>query len=73
MNNSLCSENSYPYKPPSGRPYPPPPPLVCRTDNCTIAVPRGAIKGYRYVKMNSEEALRAAVARQPISVGIQAL
>ena len=72
MNNSLCSETSYPYKPPSGKPFPPPPPLVCQAQNCTVAVPLGAIKGYRYVAPNSEEALRAAVARQPISVGVQA-
>ena len=69
-NNSLCSEASYPYKPPSGKPYPPPPPLKCHADNCTVAVPRGAVKGFRFVAPQSEAALRAAVARQPISVGI---
>lgn len=69
-NHSLCTEGSYPYKPPSGKPFPPPPPLVCHADICTVAVPRGAIRGYRFVASHSEEALRAAVARQPISVGV---
>eukprot|EP00927_Polykrikos_kofoidii_P075938 TRINITY_DN7250_c0_g1_i1.p1 TRINITY_DN7250_c0_g1~~TRINITY_DN7250_c0_g1_i1.p1 ORF type:complete len:360 (+),score=54.03 TRINITY_DN7250_c0_g1_i1:105-1184(+) len=39
---------------------------------CEIAIPKGAVKGYKLVSRFSESALVSAVAQQPVSIGIAA-
>jgi C1A family cysteine protease len=70
--NALCSEASYPYTPPSGKPYPPPPKLFCEASNCTVVIPNGTLTSYVYVTKHSEEDLLAAVAINPVVVSIDA-
>eukprot|EP00966_Prymnesium_polylepis_P175716 4066910-Prymnesium_polylepis.1 len=70
-NRSLCTEAAYPYVAPSGKPYPPPPKLVCHADKCvgaSCAIRDGGVTGFVAVPPKSEAALMAAVARQPVSV-----
>jgi C1A family cysteine protease len=59
----VCTEEGYPYKQKAG---------TCQERNCTIGIPRGAIQGFEDVPQDDEEALMAAVAKGPVSVGIEA-
>lgn len=59
----VCTEDSYPYQ--AAR-------STCRTVNCTVAIPKGAVKGFRDVAKDDEAAMLAAVGRGPVSVGIEA-
>jgi len=71
-NATVCSEAFFPYRIPSGKPYPPPPPNVCPT-NCTLdpsALARGKLTNWTTVAPMSEAALQAAVAVQPVSVSV---
>jgi len=61
--NSICTETSYPYKGSSS---------VCQASQCTVAVPKGAVQGYKDVTPDDEEALMDAVAQQPVSIAIEA-
>ena len=73
MNNTLCTYDAYPYTPPSGKPYPPPPPLVCNVSNCTgsaAAIKKGRVAGYVQVTPKSEDALMDAVALGPVGVEV---
>jgi len=76
QNTSVCSEAAWPYKPPSGKPYPPPKPLICHSADCSKpaeeGLPMGTIASVTYVTPKSEAALMAAVAQQPISIMIVA-
>ena len=73
---NLCTEESYPYIPPTGVPFPPPPKLVCNASNCSqpgaVGLPAGAVKSVNYVTPKSEEALMAAVAKQPVAIAVWA-
>jgi C1A family cysteine protease len=73
---SLCTEEAYPYIAPTGKPFPPPPKLVCNVSNCSQpgaeGLPVGAVKGVNYVTPKSEAALMAAVAKQPVAISVWA-
>lgn len=73
--HSLCTEDAYPYIAPTGKPYPPPPKLVCPS-NCSqpgaVGLLAGAVKTVNYVTPKSEEALMAAVAKQPVAISVWA-
>jgi C1A family cysteine protease len=60
IDNGLCANNSYPYQANSGQ---------CMNTTCQKVV---HIKKYHDIKTNDEHALAKAVARQPVSVAIQA-
>jgi C1A family cysteine protease len=59
-----CTDASYPYKTAQGK--------TCRESNCTIAVPPKTITGYFDVPVADTKALMEAIAKQPVSVGIEA-
>jgi len=75
-NASICTEAAYPYIAPSGHPYPPPPKLTCEASKCdaagAVGIAKGRVHSYVAVKPQSEEALMAAVAKQPVAVSIDA-
>lgn len=64
---AICSEEAYPYKARAG---------TCNesyVSSCEgTGLPRGALVGYKDVQENDEDALLEAVARQPVSVAIEA-
>ena len=60
IDNGLCSENDYPYQ--AERDF-------CRSSLCSIKV---KIRDYSDVRSNNEYLLKRAVAKQPVSVAIQA-
>ena len=76
LSKSICTESSYPYIPPSGKPFPPPPKLVCNASKCSdsanVGIAAGKIESYTFVTPKSEEDLLAAVAQQPVAVSIDA-
>jgi len=59
-NKGLCSESAYPYTAVTG---------TCKSSTCTSV---STITSYKDVTHNSEDALQAAVAQQPVSVAIEA-
>jgi len=59
-NNGICSEEDYPYSGEDGQ---------CKDPKCQPVV---RIKGFVDVPPGNEQALQAAVAKQPVSVAIQA-
>lgn len=62
--HSMCTEQGYPYEAKEG---------TCREASCGAGgIPRGAILGFRDVARDNEQALMEAVAKQPVSVGIEA-
>merc|ERR1712023_334626 len=64
--HAACTESSYPYTGQGGS-------CNARTiDNCQIGVPEGSVLGYFDVPVDNEKALMEAVARQPVSVAIEA-
>jgi len=65
-NGGLCSEQAYPYAPKPNNTM-----SACRSGSCRV-VPGTALAGFAAVDA-TEEALRAAVARQPVSVAIEGL
>ena len=60
IDNGLCSENDYPYKAESD---------FCQSSLCKIKV---KVKDYSDIESNNELLLKKAVAKQPVSVAIQA-
>ncbi|CAK0796447.1 unnamed protein product [Prorocentrum cordatum] len=58
----LCTAESYPY-----RSWP----FECGPRICEVGIPQGAVLGYMDVEASSEAALMDAVAKQPVTVGIQ--
>jgi C1A family cysteine protease len=58
-----CTEASYPYKAEAG---------TCMESNCTLEVPKNAIIGYHDVPTDDTKALMEAIAKQPVSVAIEA-
>merc|ERR1711879_578354 len=61
--NGLCSEDSYPYTSGGGATG------TCQKSKCSPAV---TITGYTDVPAKDEDALKTAVAQQPVSVAIEA-
>jgi hypothetical protein len=61
--SGICTEESYPYQARAG---------TCSTSSCTVAVPQGAVQGFRDVTPQDEQALMEAVSRQPVSIAIEA-
>ena len=59
----VCTEDSYPYKAKQG---------TCLEKNCTVAVPKGSIVGFKDVTPQDTNALMEAVSQQPVSVAIEA-
>jgi len=59
-NGGLCSESDYPYQAQDG---------TCESSSCTSVA---TISGYQNVAANSEDALQAAAAQQPVSVAVDA-
>jgi C1A family cysteine protease len=76
QNHSICTEASYPYVAPTGKPFPPPPTLVCHASNCSnpanVGVPQGYVTQIHYVTPKSEVALMEAVSIGPVAVSIDA-
>mmetsp|Transcript_25470 Transcript_25470/g.59281 ORF Transcript_25470/g.59281 Transcript_25470/m.59281 type:complete len:355 (+) Transcript_25470:56-1120(+) len=58
-----CTETSYPYLGKDG---------TCRESDCTAGIPLGGVRGYHDVVRQDTEALMEAVAKQPVSVAIEA-
>ena len=61
--HNVCTEQSYPYLAKQG---------TCMESNCSVAVPKGSIVGFKDVSAQDTEALMEAVAQQPVSVAIEA-
>ena len=59
-NNGICSEDEYPYNATDD---------MCQSDNCNNVL---KITNYSDVQQNNEHILKMAVAKQPVSVAIQA-
>ncbi|CAE7348087.1 unnamed protein product [Symbiodinium natans] len=59
----VCTEDSYPYQAKQG---------TCKETNCTVAVPKGSIVGFKDVTPEDTNALMEAVSQQPVSVAIEA-
>jgi len=61
--NALCTESSYAYKGMAG---------TCKASECTVGIPKGAVKGFKDVSADSEQALMSALNQQPVSIAIEA-
>merc|ERR1712073_194885 len=61
--NAVCTEQSYKYTAKNGK---------CHEQSCDIAIPKGALTGFKDVTPNDEDALKEAVSKQPVSVAIEA-
>ena len=59
-NNGICSEDDYPYNATQS---------MCLSDQCNNVL---TIQNYSDVQQNNEHVLKMAVAKQPVSVAIQA-
>lgn len=61
----ICSdsEDSYPYVAKDG---------TCKQASCTVALPKGGVRGFKDVPEDDEQALMEAVMQQPVSIGIEA-
>jgi hypothetical protein len=59
---ALCTAESYPYR--SSK-------FECGLRACEVGIPQGAVLGYMNVDAGSEAALMDAVAKQPVTVGIE--
>merc|ERR1719238_262165 len=61
--NTLCTEESYPYLAKNGQ---------CKASSCTAGIPQGGITGYQDVHPDDEQALMEAVSKGPVSIAIEA-
>mmetsp|Transcript_14029 Transcript_14029/g.33377 ORF Transcript_14029/g.33377 Transcript_14029/m.33377 type:complete len:459 (+) Transcript_14029:45-1421(+) len=59
----VCTEQSYPYTAKNG---------ICKASGCTVGIPAHGVTGYQDVKADDEQSLMDAVAKQPVSVAIEA-
>jgi len=62
MDHDVCTEASYQYEGQNG---------YCRADSCEAGIPRGDVVGFKDVNQD-EESLMEAVAKQPVSIAIEA-
>jgi len=60
---ALCTESSYAYTAKNG---------YCVQSTCKVGIPKGGVTGFKDVDKDDEEALKSAVAQQPVSIGIEA-
>merc|ERR1712137_1240007 len=60
--HAACTEAGYPYTAKGGS---------CKEDSFDVAIPKGAVKGYKDVT-GGEAGLASAVQQQPVSVAIEA-
>jgi len=61
--HTVCTESSYAYQAADS---------TCQESKCTAGIPKGLVAGYRDVPIHDEKALMEAVAKQPVSVAIEA-
>jgi C1A family cysteine protease len=61
--NALCTETSYPYKATGGQ---------CKASNCSIAIPKDGVVGFKDVASDDEQAMMSALSQQPVSIAIEA-
>merc|ERR1712056_102282 len=61
--NSVCTEESYPYKGVGGS---------CKESSCTTGLPKGSVKGFKDITPDSEQAMMSAISQQPVSIAIEA-
>lgn len=61
--NSMCTEDSYPYKGVKG---------TCEASSCTVGIQKGGVSGYHDVATDDEQALMEAVSKGPVSIAIEA-
>jgi len=61
--HAVCTEESYPYKAKDG---------TCQQTSCSTGIPLGAVTGFKDVAADDDKALMEAVAKQPVSVAIEA-
>jgi len=59
---NVCTEDSYAYTAADG---------TCKS-NCTTGIPKGGVTGFKDVSPQDTDALKEAVAQQPVSVAIEA-
>lgn len=61
--NPVCTEESYGYKAVGG---------ACQMSSCTVAIPGGSVTGFKDVTSDNKEMMMSAVAKQPVSIAIEA-
>merc|ERR1712137_242665 len=61
-NNGACTEGSYTYTATDGS---------CKESSCTVGIPAGTVSGYQNID-TTNDALKTAVAKQPVSVCVKA-
>merc|ERR1711879_340646 len=62
-NTTVCTEESYSYTAAGG---------TCQESKCTAGIPKGGVAGFKDVSPKDTDALKEAVAQQPVSVAIEA-
>jgi len=70
LSHNTCTEASYNYT--MGMPGTGGQSGVCAESSCQVGIPKGDIKGYYDVPVDNTSALMEAVAKQPVSVAIEA-
>merc|ERR1712007_67235 len=50
--NAICTEDSYAYSAKAG---------TCKASDCTVGIPKGAVKGFKDVSADSKQALMSAL------------
>jgi len=61
--NAICTEASYQYTAQKG---------TCKASSCSVGLSKGSVTGYKDVATDSEQALMSAVAKNPVSIAIEA-
>jgi len=66
MKHDLCTEDSYAYEAQQED--------SCQLakNNCTVAIKKGSVTGFKDVQPHSEDALKEALSQQPVSIAIEA-
>jgi len=62
-NTTVCTEESYSYTAAGG---------TCQESKCTAGIPKGGVAGFKDLSPKDTDALKEAVAQQPVSVAIEA-
>ena len=76
QSRSICTERAYPYVAPTGKPFPPPPKLVCKASMCNstanVGLKQGQLLNWTYVAKNDIGAMMVAVSQGPVSITVNA-